>query len=180
MPEETASPTAADIARQNREQPATPPPAPSSRSSSETTPKSAKRTIAGLMIFAGVFSLVGNEIKRAQNPATGVPGLVSEPARIFLGTTIGGTLLLILADAGKPGKELATGLAVITFASAALIYGAPVWDLLGNLFAGKQGPTSTGSSPSTKATGTTGAPTAISPATSTGTGGTNPFLPANA
>lgn len=127
-------------------------------SSSETTVKAAKRTITGLMVFGGIFAVIGNEIRAAEAPGVAHKGYVTEPAKIFLGVTAGGTLLLLLANAGKPGRELATGLAVLTFLSSTLVFGGPVWDWLGGLFRNQPGGSPTGSTSSTLATTPTGAP----------------------
>lgn len=116
----------------------------------EQSIKATKQKIASLMIFAGIFSVVGAELRATQTPKTGVGGLFTSPPKILLGTAIGGTLLLVMADLGGPAEEFAFGLSLITFTAAVLIEAGPVWKWL----AGLVGATGSGGKPTT-ATGVT-------------------------
>ena len=154
-----AEPTAAELAAANRQAPADAPAPGPTRTSSESTPKDGRRMIVGLIVFAGLFAIIGNELRLAQGKTKqGAGGFVTEPARIFVGVTAGGTLLLLLSRAGKPGEELASGLAVLTFASSALVFGGPVWSWLAGLFSSAPGGRSTGPTSPTMATSSTGQP----------------------
>jgi hypothetical protein len=86
------------------------------------------------MVFTVVFALIGNEIEHINGdspPATGksTDGVTSA-GRIIIGGTIAATLLTLLSHAGPPGRQAAFGLATITFVTATLVYGGPVWNAL--------------------------------------------------
>jgi hypothetical protein len=130
-----------------------------------------------------VFAVVGNEITVAQgvpnkpgqigygaaivpvNQGTGVAGTVS-PFRIIFGGTIATSLLILVSHAGEAGETLGTGLAVVAFTTAALVYGGPVWNAVNKAFGSK--PTkplagTTPSSPSTTPTATAAALVQVTP-----------------
>jgi hypothetical protein len=102
------------------------------------------------MFFAMGFALVGNEINVKNST---LPGLTTEPVRIALGGTIATTALVLIAQAGEAGRKFGVGLALVTFASSTLVYGKPVWQVLGNVAGGsKKVQPSTPSTPSKPST----------------------------
>jgi hypothetical protein len=103
------------------------------------------------MSFAVVFSLIGNELRIAGHAKPGQPGLVTEGARIVIGGTIATALLALLTEAGDAGAKLGVGLALVTFTTATLVYGGPVWNALGKIV----GSTTAGNVPTTPTTPTT-------------------------
>jgi hypothetical protein len=147
----------------------TPPPSPSAPSA-PTIQKSilvkehTGRQIFGLMSFAVVFSLVGFELGKfgetgGVEKANPVP-YISSGGRIILGGFVGASLLVGLSHFGDGAAQLAVGLALVTSASAILVYGGPVWKGLGTVFG--HGPTkpltaTTPTTPTTTPTATAGA-----------------------
>lgn len=125
------------------------------------------RTIFGLIAFATVFSLVGNEIKTvtAAPTTTGaVTGFVTEGGKIIIGGTLATAFLLLISHAGEGGQELAVGLSLVTAVSSMLVFGAPVWDLISKTL---------GSKPTVPlATTTTPTATTATPSTTTKVGAT--------
>jgi hypothetical protein len=104
-------------------------------SSSRSSPSSSgSRMIVGLMGFAVAFSLVGNEIKVLNGTAAKGTGFVTEGGKIILGGAFATAILTLISHAGDGGRELATGLALVTLATSALVYGGPVWSALGKVF----------------------------------------------
>jgi hypothetical protein len=78
---------------------------------------------------------------------------VVRPITIMIGGGVATIILLVISHAGEPGAELATGLAVVTMVSSVLVFGKPVWDLIGSLTSGGTTPTaSTTASTPTKGT----------------------------
>jgi hypothetical protein len=123
-----------------------------SSSSSRSTPTQGSRTITGLMFFAVLFSLVGNELKIANQPATGPQkDGVSEGGKIIIGGIFATALLTLLSHAGDNGRQFAVGLALVTTASSVLVFGAPVWDAANKLF-GSTPTTPVGATTATKPT----------------------------
>ncbi len=114
--------------------------------------------IAGLMAWAAMFALVGNEVTAAEK---GGPAdyLVKAPvvggAKIIVGGTIGTAALLMISHAGTAGQELATGLALVTAVSSMIIWGKPVFGLLQSAFGAK--PTTPLKSTTVPTTATSGA-----------------------
>jgi hypothetical protein len=113
----------------------------------KTSTDSDARIIAALMFFTVAFSLVGNEIKG--NNKTG--GLITEPAKIVFGGTAATATLVLLSHAGDAGRQFAIGLAVVTFTTSALVYGAPVWRSISSI-AGRPGAVARNSTPTTPST----------------------------
>ena len=129
-------------------------------SSARTRSQADSRLIVGLMGFTVLFSTIGAEIRVAKTPATGIGGVATGPAKILLGGVVATALLTLLSHAGDPGREFAIGLALVSMATATLVYGAPVWDSANNLF-GSQPTGSTRSTKPTLAGANTAASTAI-------------------
>jgi hypothetical protein len=129
-------------------------------SSSRSKPTPGGRTIITLMTFAVLFALAGVEIERLSkavtSPSVGtVASTVTGGPRIILGGTVATVALVLLSHAGEPGREFAVGLALITFLSSALIYGAPVWSALSNAIGTRaSGPGTGNTSPTAPTTGT--------------------------
>lgn len=139
-----------------------------------TSPNNSARTVVGLIGFAVLFSLIGNEVQIAQSapPKPGQTGYGVVPiggtvtasgqavggkfangldkgAVILIGGFVAAALLTALSGAGDAGRRFSVGLATVTAVSSALVYGGPVWGALNNIVGGK---------PSTP-TGATGATT---------------------
>jgi len=108
---------------------------------SRTTLTAPGRLIFGLMVFTIAFSLVGGEIEGAQGKKQTV-----NPFMIIFGGTVATSLLVLLSHAGEAGENFATGLATVTFVTASLVYGKPVWDAANKAF---------GSTPTTPIAATT-------------------------
>lgn len=100
-----------------------------------SSPKTA-RSIAGLMGVAVVFSLVGNEIKAAGQKGSSTGGEITVAGKIILGGFLATGLLVLVSEAGDPGRQLGIGLATVTVLTSLLVYGGPVWDKLNALFGG--------------------------------------------
>jgi hypothetical protein len=128
---------------------------------SVTSPTNSARTVAGLMAFAVLFSLAGNEIDilTGNKPNPYGLGAYDRGVVIILGGFTGAALLVALTGAGESGRKFGVGLAGVTAASSLLVYGGPVWRALSTVVGGK--PTG-----ATKATGAT-KPTAPTRGTST-------------
>jgi hypothetical protein len=103
-----------------------------------TAPTNSARSVAGLMGFAVGFSLLGNEINVAKGakPDKLASGL-DKGATIMVGGFVAAALLTALTGAGEAGRKFAVGLAGVTAATSLLVYGGPVWQLLGNLVGSK-------------------------------------------
>lgn len=131
--------------------------APSSTSSTTRSVPNASRKVVGLMAFAVLFSVIGEEIKavKATNSKT-APGTFTGPAKIILGGTIATAILSFAAETGSTGQQFAVGLAAVTAGTAMLIEGGPVWSLLNKFFGstptGSTTNANTGQSPQTGAT----------------------------
>lgn len=97
----------------------------------------AGQNIFALMAATVVFSLLGNEVEASKNKTNPV----GSSGRILLGGAIAGTILIGISNMGDPGAELGQGLAIVAAATSVLVYGGPVWTLLGGLF-GSTAPTS--------------------------------------
>lgn len=115
------------------------------------------RTIVALMVTAVAFSLVGHEVTAISGAAKGQqqPGgkdPLTTGGRIIVGGAIGTTLLVLLSHAGEGGKDFAFALTIVTFATAVLVNGGPVWTALSNALSATPGGTPTGSTPSTTPT----------------------------
>jgi hypothetical protein len=124
------------------------------------------RTIVGLMAFAVVFSLIGNELKhngQTSNPNPASSNGLSEGGTIVLGGTVATVLLILLSHAGSAGSQFAVGLAGVTLATSALVYGGPVWSSLGKLTGSTSTsiPTVPSAASSPSAPASTGAKTAV-------------------
>ena len=116
------------------------------------------RTIFGLLAFATLFSVVGNEIaavQKAKSVPQAVNSFVTEGGRIIVGGTLATAFLLLVSHAGRGGETFAVGLALVTAASSMLVFGAPVWRELNTAF-GTSGTTPAGLTPTVAPT--TGAP----------------------
>ena len=100
------------------------------------------RTVVGLMAFTTVFALISTEIEGFADPKKASGGV-----RILIGGGVATILLLVIAEAGDAGAQLAEGLAVVTTVAAVLVKGGPVWNWANKAFGSK--PTG----------GTTGTPT---------------------
>lgn len=129
-----------------------------------TNPTNSARSVAGLMGFAVLFSLIGNEVSVAQGnkPAKLANGL-DKGATIIIGGFVAAALLTALTGAGEAGRKFAVGLAGVTLATSALVYGGPVWHAI-SVAVGAAGASSTptGNTASTKPTAPThGTQTAI-------------------
>ena len=101
----------------------------------DTTPA---RTITMLMAFTVGFALLGHEIDVANAKTTKaspnkVATGVTVGGRIILGGFLAGGVLIGLSHAGAPGAELAEGLALVSMATAVLVFGGPVWSVLGRV-----------------------------------------------
>jgi hypothetical protein len=90
------------------------------------------RLIFGLMIFTVAFSVVGGEIEQANGKK---PTL--NPLLIIFGGTMATSLLTLISHAGQAGETFATGVALVTFTTASLVYGRPVWDAANKAFGSK-------------------------------------------
>ena len=119
----------------------------------------ARDNIVMLMAFTVIFAVIGEEIKanQTQSPNKPNPGAFSGPVKVFLGGAVAGTLLIAIAHAGDAGAQFATGLAMISAATAILVDGGPVWTYLAKTGGGSAPPTapsvSTAPTPSTTPTG---------------------------
>lgn len=157
-----------------------------------TNPTNSARTVFGLMGFAVIFSLIGNEVAIAQGPPnkpgqlgygaaivpvnqqTGQPlgggTLGKSPAGVGFGTgaviIIGGfvaaALLVALSGAGEAGRKFSVGLASVSATTSVLVYGGPAWGALNRIVNGK----ATGA---TTPTANTGATTPSAPTSGTDT-----------
>lgn len=118
------------------------------------------KVIAGLMMFAGLFSLVGNTIQ--QGGIEPKSGKVGTDGRIIIGATVGTALLVLIAHAGEAGYKFATGLATVAAVSSMLVYSKSivVWTTLDKSVTGSSQPTG-----GTGTTGSTGTPTSVTSAT---------------
>lgn len=115
---------------------------------SKLTSDQGSRTVFGLMAFAVLFSLIGNEIKVAQGQSKDqLSSGVTVAGRIIIGGFFATSILVLLSHAGDEGRQVATGLAAVTTLTATLVYGGPVWDSANKLF---------GSTPTTPLSTTTG------------------------
>jgi hypothetical protein len=126
----------------------------------------ANRKVVGLMAFAVIFSVIGQELKAKQGGAK--PGSttgLSGPAKTILGGTIATALLSFLAEAGSTGEQLGVGLAAVTAVTAMLVTGAPVWDGIRNIFGASPTTPLTAPSGSTTGTGASAGPFEGQPAT---------------
>ena len=125
----------------------------SSRSSVNLTPTAGSRTIFGLMAFAVLFSLVGNEIKSFQSVPTASKNPVSTGVRIIIGGFAGSMVLILVSKAGEPGRKFAVGTASVVTVAAVFVYGGPVWKALAGVFGSQPtkptGATTGGTSPTT-------------------------------
>lgn len=119
--------------------------------SSRITDTAPGRLIFGLMISTVTFTVIGGEIEKGNGTKPTV-----NPLLAIFGGTMATSLLILLSHAGEAGERFGTGLAVIAFATSALVYGAPVWDAANKAFGSK--PT-TPLSTTTPTTSTTGAKT---------------------
>lgn len=115
------------------------------------------RTITMLMAFTVGFALLGHEIDVANAKSTTtspnkVATGVTVGGRILLGGFLAGGLLIGLSHAGAPGAELAEGLALVSMATSVLVYGGPVWSVLGRLVGNSTPTAPTTSNPPAMAT----------------------------
>lgn len=93
-----------------------------------TSPTNSARSVAGLMGFAVLFSLIGNEVDVAQgNASNKLSNGLDKGATIIIGGFVAAALLTALTGAGETGRKFAVGLAGVTLATSALVYGGPVW-----------------------------------------------------
>lgn len=154
-----------------------------------TSPNNSARTVVGLIGFAVLFSLIGNEINIAQakTPTPGTTGYgatapgvtvtssgqavggkfangLDKGAVIIIGGFVAAALLTALSGAGDAGRKFSVGLATVTAATSALVYGGPVWNALNNVVGGNP-TTPTGATTAT--TPTTGTATAVALANAT-------------
>jgi hypothetical protein len=115
-----------------------------------TQPTSNARTVAGLMGFVVLFALIGNEVQIAQgNKPQKLSSGLDKGATIMIGGTIATGLLIATSGAGDAGRKFSVGLATVAAVTAALVYGAPVWQAISGIVGGK----------ATTPTGSTGAST---------------------
>ncbi len=124
---------------------------------STSKPAADSRLIFALMLWAGGFAFVGNEITRNANGQPIQAGKPDPGMKIILGTFASAAVLTLLSKAGEPGRQFAVGLATVAVVTSTLVYGAPVWKLL-NSMVGKAGPggSPTGVTSPTRPTGSTG------------------------
>ncbi len=116
--------------------------------------KEPARNILMLLAFTMAFSIVGYE--RAHANADSSPQTVLlTPGTVLLGGGVAGVLLIGMTHAGEAAADFAQGLAVVAAATAILVNGGPVWNLIGGLYGNSKSTTPT---PSNLATGST-APT---------------------
>jgi len=148
-----------------------------------TSPTNSARSVVGLMGFAVIFSLIGDEIAIAQGPPnqpgqkgygvslvpvnqqTGQPlggGALGTGAVIIIGGFVAAALLVALTGAGEAGRKFAVGLAGVTAATSVLVYGGPAWASLNRIVNGN----ATGSTNPTGNAGNT-APTTATHGTDT-------------
>jgi hypothetical protein len=108
------------------------------------------RMIVTLLGFTVAFSLVGEWVAPPAKPGA-TPQL--SPFTILFGGAVAASTLILISHAGPAGETFATGLALVAFLTATLVYGKPVWDAINKTVGGK--PTGntgkTGLSPSTAA-----------------------------
>jgi hypothetical protein len=106
--------------------------------------QASSRTIFGFMAFAMLFGVAGAELKNLDTKATGVTGKVgnalSDPVLIVLGGTVATSILVLIAQAGETGRKFGVGMSGLVLTTAVFVNGAPLWNLLSDLF---------GSSPTT-------------------------------
>lgn len=118
----------------------------SSGSTSRQIPN-ATRKVVGLMAVAVIFSLVGNEIKNAEqgaSPGQKAAGTLSTGAKIIIGGTIATAILSFATEAGPAGQQFGVGIATVAVVTSLFVSGAPVWHAISNIVG------------NTKTTGTTG------------------------
>jgi hypothetical protein len=119
------------------------------------------KTIIGLMIFAGLFSLIGNELSAGSKSKTSAgTGQITEGGKIIIGTVMATAFLTLIAHAGEAGYKFATGLAAVTAVTSMLVFGEPVWKTLGERIG-------TGPTAQTYSTGQSGTPATVSTSTET-------------
>lgn len=118
-----------------------------------TSPTNSARTVVGLMGFAVLFSLIGNEIQIANGTKQAkLSSGLDKGATIIIGGLIASALLTALTGAGEAGRRFAVGLSVVTATTATLVFGGPVWSALNAVVNG-------GNTGTTKPTGNTAATT---------------------
>jgi hypothetical protein len=112
---------------------------------------SAQRKIVAAMLVTGLFALVGEYA----NPQ---PQTKPNPFRVILGGSVATAILVGMAELGDAGERFSVGLATIAVLSATLVYGGPVWKVLGTAVGGQgkggQPTTPTGNTTPTTGTGT--------------------------
>lgn len=137
-----------------------------------TSPTNSARTVAGLMGFTVLFSLIGNEVNVAQgNASNKLSNGLDKGATIIIGGFVAAALLTALTGAGEAGRKFAVGLAGVTLATSALVYGGPVWRAIAAIVSDAGASTNptggtkpTGNTAPTHGTGTVVALTNIAPA----------------
>lgn len=98
-----------------------------------------QRKIMGLMAFAVIFSLIGDEIDKAEGPDqtnAQAEGFFSSGAKIILGGMIATGILMFVAEFGSGGAQLSQGLAGTAAVAAMFVKGGPVWKGISNLMGG--------------------------------------------
>lgn len=121
---------------------------------SSSKPAADSRLIFALMLWAGGFAFVGNEITRNANGQSVSPTKPDPGMKIIIGTFAATAVLSLVSKAGDPGRQFAVGLATVAVVTSTLVYGAPVWKLLNAVVGGTTG-TGPGQTP-TKASTPTG------------------------
>jgi hypothetical protein len=129
-----------------------------------TSPTNSARTVVGLIGFAVLFSLIGNEIQIANGTKSNkLANGLDKGATIIIGGFVAAALLTALTGAGEAGRKFAVGLSVVTMVTATLVYGGPVWVAIQNA---EVSGSSTGG---TKPTGNTAATSPSTPTTGVST-----------
>lgn len=120
-----------------------------------TQPTSNARTVAGLMGITVLFALLGNEIQIANGdkPAKLTNGL-DKGATIIIGGFVAAGILTATSGAGEAGRKFSVGLATVSAVTAALVYGAPVWQAVNGIVGGKATTPSGGTAGTAPTTGT--------------------------
>jgi hypothetical protein len=130
---------------------------PVSASTTRTKATEGSGTVVALMGITVLFALIGNEIEglSENGKGTGTTGSdrLTKSGTIIVGGVVGTALLTLLTHAGDTGRQFAVGLALVTMATATLVYGGPVWDTMNNAFGSKPTGTTGVTTPTTTTKG---------------------------
>ena len=101
-----------------------------------------------------LFGVIGAEVKVAQNQKGGMTEAATAPSKVLLGGVVATALLTGISHFGDAGRQFAVGLALVTMATATLVYGGPVWEAANNKFGSTPTKDSAGTTPTTPGTNT--------------------------